>query len=343
MTHYPKTQRAAARFATRFQQHLAQYSPLSEVGIVADTSFLLTQGYITATSHKGPVRVVGASLGLLIAGMRIFIRPMQGNVYLFDGLAPTPLTTGTASGSLVYTGLGTTPASTPVQVGMSTVSIPAGPPTGWYFSCFFYLSALPTPGTTCTLLDLPKIVSNVVAGGWRITYDWLGRINVYTYGSAYGNPAIPSPTTQTFSPHRIWFLTAQIANGLAVNGLQNTNMTLSGLSYAQTVLSGNYGLFLLSDSSAGGLPPNGSWISKVSIGNNFAAGFPVWPYNLSAFVPSNDSQIANGSKTLGSGLRTYLCYQCDDSIDTATLTDTSAIGSNLSLTVAGSVLANGPF
>ena len=345
MSQYPKTQRAAARFARKLDARLARYSGLTEVGVVANTDFALAQGYVIATAQKGPVRVVGMGLGTLMPGMRIFLRPMTGNVSIFDGLAPTPLTTGTASGSLVSTGLGLPPASTPIQTGMPTLSLPSGPATGWYWSCFFYLAALPSPGATFTLIDLPKINTTTwtVEGGWRVTYDWLGRVNAYPYGSAYGNPAVPEPTVQTFSPHRIWFLTAQIGNGLAINGLQNDKMGLSGLNSIQTVLPGNYGLFLLGDSTGGTLAPHGSWISKVSIGNNFASGSPVWPYNLSSFIPSSDAQLANGNKTLGSGLRTMLFYSCQDSVGTTTLLDSSAIGSNLSLSVSSTVLVNGPY
>src|SRR5260221_8464715 len=143
--------------------------------------------------------------------MRIYIRQMNPNAYVFDGLAPVPLTTGSTSGSLAYVGMGVPAASNPL--GGSLLTLPAGAPArGWYWSFFCYLAALPAVSTSCCLVDMPLVSGGVVTGGFRIVYTYQGQFNAYFYGSAFGSPSPGPAPPLTFPPTRTWFLPMQLAN-----------------------------------------------------------------------------------------------------------------------------------
>lgn len=344
---YPRARKAAARLVTHLKRTLDERSPKTLVTTIVDTSYMPTYGYVTATSLNGPVRVVGIPTNRVIPGMRVFARKVNENTYVYDGMAPVPLLTGTTSGLVIHTGAAPA-ASNPLAVGMPTWTVNNGPipgSLGFYVSFFFYLSDLPASGTSCVLLDLPHLNTTpsppVVDGGLKVVYSSTGTLNVTYYGAAYGNPVPGTPTVHTFAPHQVWFLTFQVGNGLAVDGQSFPDMAITGP--ATNPINGAYTLAVLGDLAGNNAPPIGSWVSKVSLGYDIVLQNPIWPYNLSGFIPSDDTQVANGTASYGQGLTTNLLYLCADGVGATSLANASTVTPGMPLAVNGQVMDEGPY
>ncbi|HEY7419410.1 MAG TPA: hypothetical protein VH593_29785, partial [Ktedonobacteraceae bacterium] len=128
--------------AAYLKDNLDRLSPATEVATVADISLLLTQGYVIASTRKGPITVMGCSPGVVVPGTDIFVRRISNtgiNQYVFDGLV-SPTLVGPASYSVVSYN-GTT----------------RGASTGTLYT----LSNTWTPGTGAT-----NIPGNSATGGW---------------------------------------------------------------------------------------------------------------------------------------------------------------------------------
>jgi hypothetical protein len=347
---FPKARQEAKRFAGHIGRALGNASPMTEIAIVSNTDAAISTHFIQATTRKGPIQVVGVPLNAVCPGMQIFVRKMTRDglpFYVFDGFAPAALTVANTSRAITATtGVGPAAASSSIYGSGSVdpssplTTIPASPPaSGWFWSFFFYMAALPPAGAPCVLLDMPKIDgSHNITEGFRITYDYLGHLNAYFYTWEGGGTVVGTGTMQVFAPHKVWFATFQIGNGLAVNGAQYSNMIISQLSAGLHPVAGNYGMFLLSDSEGLNAAPAGSWLSKITFGCNYVSG-PLWPYNLSGFIPSKDSDIVTGTHTLGSGLTVYNRWLCSDG--STTLPDTGT--ANVDLQTLGTLLTLGPY
>ncbi len=346
---FPKARQQAKSLAGSLRGAIGTASPTTEIAIVSNTDAAISAHFIQATTRKGPIQVIGVPLNTVCPGMQIFVRKMTRDglpFYVFDGFAPAALTLANTSGAIAeQTGASPAASSTTIY-GTSTIdpgspltTIPGSPPTsGWFWSFFFYMAALPTAGNPCVLLDMPKIVSHNITEGFRITYDYLGHLGAYFYDWEGGGTTIGTSTDQVFAPHKVWFATFQIGNGLAVNGLQFGNMIIDQLTAGLHPVAGDYAMFLLSDSLGQNAAPAGSWLSKITFGCNYVSG-PLWPYNLLGFIPKQDSDIVTGSSTLGTGLTVFNRWLCSDG--STTLPDTGTAGTDLA--TIGTLLTLGPY
>lgn len=386
--HYPHATQAARQFADALDGKFDTVSPLTEVATVADTSFHLATGYVQATGRKGPIQVIGVPLNTVCPGMDIFVRQMtQSGIsqYVFDGYAPATLNMRTSSGSLAdaggngiaavnagfVNGFGVSP---PITLPASAYSVPRG----WFLSFFFYMPSLPSSSTPATLLSVDALTYNSGTNTWSQSQEWLSVS--YNYkgqlgANVYGGYVPGKFTTQTFAPHRIWFVVLQLGNGLAVNGSTNPATMATGMedtSRNYTPLqSAVTSYFWLNFLGANKYPdaannnifvpvskcPAGTWISKVTFGCSASGGgaTAVWPYPVDGTIPQSDSAIVTGNATLGSGLNVISRFLISDNFSSGGhifLPDTGTAASNNTVlafdgdfnsTAGGVILTQGPY
>lgn len=374
------TARAGARrIARRLRNSLGGFSPRSEVATVVDTSFHHSQGYITCTSGRGPIMVVGVPYLTVVPGMRIFLRRIthQGQTsFIYDGLA-TPAMPFNSSGSLSQE-YGQWPAATSASTyGGTSYAGPylllpnTAPVKGWFWSFYFYVSALPKPGAPATLLDMPILNGsfNTVVGGIRFLYDVTAHVGVEVYGSGWGDLGAQSAYYNVpCSPQTVWWLNYTLGGvGMSLNAIQYTagNSAINGLGSTMTTGPANQavGLYLLSDSSGGFgthlggegavAAPAASWISKVTFGAKVDGGgaavspvsFVVDPADdatVSAahdLVPTADNALIDLSNVTYGGAQ-YLCG--NSTPGGTTLVDNSGHGFDLTVT-SGTIHTFGPY
>lgn len=318
MTNHPRAQAAAQKVASCIQSLATSRSAPTRVGVVADVGSLLTQGYVSVTTGANVVKVVGAQVGQLIPGMTVYIRPLNLNTYLLDGVAsvqPPRMGAATISRAICYDGLtpGVAAALTQWQRGTQIGQYGQLPPTyntrnmfwnlpsvassldGMFWSFSVSLSGLPNPGAKICLMDMALVdqITGNVDGGFQLLYDSQGHLIPQFYGTAFGSPAAGTPTVETFAPHRTWWLTMQIRNGLAMDG-QTVATIPAHLNGMHQLVGGSYALAFLGDVTGANTPPAGSWVSQIICGFGNPNGTATWPYPINThYVPGTTNAISN--------------------------------------------------
>jgi hypothetical protein len=346
---YPKSRLQARHVAAALKDHLDQLSPATELATVADTSFLLTQGYVTASSRKGPLTVIGCPIASVVPGTDIFVRKLANtgiNQYVYDGLV-TPTLVGSRSYAIMsadgvtragYTGTSTGNGAWSGATAASVVPTNVLT-TGWYWSFFFYMTALPSPTSPITLTSTNRL--QLVGGTYNpdlnisILYNYLGQIGLQFYSSGVYTTAYAS---QAFAPGKVWFLQLHLGNGLSVNGQTGSSLTLSNIGSLPAPIQNNIVHEFLGG-SFGNTAPIGTWVSKFGFGY-----FPLgsFPYPINSFIPTSNSQIAQGTSAFGVGLTTYDRLLISDASGT-TLPNTGTGAASGTATSSSAIITIGPY
>jgi len=341
---YPKTTRRAASLMGHLQA-LSKKGPRTLVGTVVDTSFHLSQGYVTATTQLGIVSVYSVPYGQVVPQMRIYCRQIGGTSstrsFVFDGFAPNISRLG-KSGSLCYTATamnlgGVGIAQTSTNGSTSTQSaIPAA--TGYYWHLFFYMPVLPTSPVTL----LAMVSQNDVSVGVTLSYLPSGYLQFSSIADGKGYL-----TTTAVPPHSVhWVVIQPGLSGLEVliDGMPPAYQGLSGAGDIPSFSGGgtSYTMSLLSNPDGTSLVPLGTWVSKVGFGSSWN-GTSVIP--LVQTVPAADTDLPQGANAATTTSPTTL-FICDDSVRSNQLIDNAYIGADGTLTVNTSfatILETGPF
>lgn len=322
---YNKSRQKAAE-ATHAMVSLMQKGSRTILGTVADTSFHLTQGYVTCTTQLGVVQVAGIPLGTVLPGMRVYCRRLgtmsSNRSYIFDGYAATISSLG-PNGSLIVAGSPTLSAGCAMVASVSSVSGVTGP-TGYYWHCFFYVPSIPTG--TVTLFQFAQTGAPTTTFTVQMTTACLIQV-VSNDGHGY-------TTTSAVVPHQLHWLVIQ-------PGMAGSELLIDGLSAYTGLLSGGdeptfTGNATTSTLSLGAnvngtqLLPIGSWLSKVGYGH-MTSLFPV-------VIPQYDTDLVNTSGTL-------VLYLFEDTPGSSTaINSASGVGAGtLTISNPASLVMAGPY
>lgn len=377
---HPRAELEAQHFGRDFNQTIDSVDNPIQIATIADTTTLVSYGFVTATTQKGAIRVFGVPLQTVIPGMRVYVLQMNPGAYIYQSVAPIPFL-GHASKALNVYGLyqaqnniaayyfipGVIPHSNATYYPGLTppgsfplITLPSGlPAQGWYWSFFVYIESV--PNYTVDLLDFPLVSSGSEVGGLLIglnpncilTWQWYGSLGNLSSTGLYG----ASGTRKiTLAPHSIWFITFQLGNGIMLNGVPAWTTADGGGfgtegSTTPTLTAGTYSMYLMDDSQSFAnsnstlkVPPVGTWMAKIQFGCSAVGGQAVWPYPA-GFVPTSDSQIANGNAPLGKGLTTYARYLLSEVPYDPVFAANSALAGDptVRLQAGGDVKAFGPY
>lgn len=341
---YPKTVRRASQLMGHLQA-LSKKGPRTLVGTVVDTSFHLSQGYVTATTQLGIVSVYSVPYGQVVPQMRIYCRQIGGTSstrsFVFDGFAPNISRLG-KSGSLCYTATamnlgGVGIAQTPTTGATSTqTAIPEA--TGYYWHLFFYIPVLPQ--IPVTLLSM--VSQHDTSVGVTLSYLPSGYLQFASLADGKGYL-----TTTAVPPHSVhWVVIQPGLSGLEVliDGMPPAYQGLSGVGDLPSFSGAGtpYTISLLSNPDGTALVPLGTWVSKVGFGSSWN-GTSIIP--LVQTVPASDSDLPQGANAATTTSPTTL-FICDDSVRSNQLIDNAFIGADGTLTVMtqyATILETGPF
>lgn len=348
-------QRHALRFGRGLKAVLQSATSTIQVATIADTTPLLTRGYVVGTVGHGPIHIVWDPTIPVTVGMRAYVEPLKASgpsLYLAHGFAPLPggLTRSGAIQSLAPSGVAATSQGTLLTLPSNSLT------TGWFWSGFYFLTALPAAGSRVVLLDWARVVSGSVVGGTQLIVDSTGHLNQVWYGtfSGSGTPAAQAATQRAFGPHAVWYVQWQAGQGLAVNGGQTlSDMTQSSTSAGMHLDAGTWSCTLLGAHDGSGGAPVGSWISKVLFGCQNSSGSVSWPtavvmnprVGTTVTLPTADSLLPNGAAGLGTGLTVYARYLCNDLVG-STVPNSGLAGSStlpLTLSATAAALVSGPY
>lgn len=329
---FPKTRRKAAEMLLSFHE-LSKKGPRTLVGTIVDTTFHISQGYVTCTTELGVIPVYGIPYGTVTNQMRVFCRQMGGHAsnrsFVFDGYAPNISRLGSTSGSFVYSTLITSSLSSGLALstsGAAGASSSITTSTGYYWHCFFYLPQLPT--STCTLFEMLA-----TSGGNSVTLQYLPT----GYLQFISQDGHGFQSSSPVAPHSMHYV--QIQPGLTSSELLvDTVASYTTLTSTPTFSGGThtYTVSLLSNTDGTQLCPIGSWISKFGYGTSWSGSAVI---ALSNTIPAQDSDLPSTNS--------YYFLLCGDSIGTSTLLNTAVHGGgsgNASITTAASsILTTGPY
>lgn len=304
--------------------------PHTIIGTVVDTSFHLTKQYVTCTTQRGVVSVIGVPIGSVIPGMRIYCRQTGGmstiKSFIFDGFASSVASLG-ANGSLIITssptlilGCGSVSGVT-AQVGLTG-------PVGYYWYGFFYLPIMPT--TTVTLFEFAQMSSTNTFTVQILPSCLLQVISSDGHGYV---------TTVAIPPHQLHFIQIQpgnTGNEVLIDGVSSYTGILSPPD-EPTFVGGSATYVMWTGSQANGtqLLPVGSWVSKIGYGTTSLSSLP----NV---VPAYDSDLINAN---GGGITSKMIYLFEDTPGSSTAIN-SAVASGagtLLLSTPASIVASGPY
>lgn len=294
------------RKATEVVQNLVsliQKGPRTLVGTIADISFHASMGYVLCQAQSGVVQVYGVPTGSVIAGMRIFYRQMGGmstnKQFVYDGPASALSSMG-SQGSLILQSLPMGPV-TSALASLSGVPSSTGliGPTGYYWHCFFCVSALPL--TPVTLFQMAQ-------DGNTATFVALELLpsGLLQFRSQDGHGYI---TQQPIVPQTMHWVVIQ-------PGLSGAEFVIDDLTAYQGLAAGSeptfagngltYTLSLLSNGNGTHMVPLGSWVSKVGYGLTNST-------LLTTTFPEDDSELP----LLNPG--TLALFLCEDTPGTSTM------------------------
>lgn len=322
--------RQKATEATQALVALMQKGSRTILGTVVDTTFHLTQGYVTCTTQLGVVQVSGIPLGTVIPGMRVYCRRLgtmsSNRNYIFDGYAATISSLG-PNGSLLITG------NPPITNGcalVNTVSAVSGltGPAGYYWHCFFYVPIVPT--STITLFQFEQT-------GFTTTFTvQMTPACLIQVISSDGHGYV---TTQPIPPHQLHWLVIQPNIGagleLLIDGVSSYTGILTGSD--DPTFAGNantYSISLGSNVDGTQLMPVGSWISKFGFGEALSL--------LPSLVPQYDTDLPNAN---GSGTITKVLYLFEETPGSPTAINSAASPGAGTLAISGpaSIVMAGPY
>lgn len=315
-TKYPKGSQKATHLAQSFH-NLTKKGPRTLVATIVDTSFHVTQGYVTCTTELGIVPVYSIPYGSCVPGMRVYCRQMGGaatnRAFVFDGFAQNASRQGTTSGSFLFSSpLLTLPSTALATSQGNSISCVSGvtASTGYYWHCFFYLPELPSSTITlfqfnCGTTSSPSLSLTMLPTG------------VMQFSSSDGHGY---QTLTPVAPHRIHWLVCQpgfAGNELLIDGFPNYSDLVGSSGDTPTFAGGinTYTVSLFGTSTGTGIPALGSWISKVGFGANGGNEFD-------STIPTSDTMLVN---TAGAGYYTRLLLLCEDGASSTTLLN-SALG-----------------
>lgn len=312
---------------------------------VLDTSFHLTQGYVSCTTEMGLIRVYAVPYGQVVPQMAIFVRQSGPHAthraYVFDGFAPALSTLGPTSGQIMYTNLHPTGGGTV----LAQTSFPGGYPSvvglagglGYYWHFYLYLPALPT-----TRVTLFQMASTSGTPTNMPTCELLPSGFLQVRSIEDGHTLMSSAPVAPHAKHWI-VIQPNVGNAQAIV-VDNVPSVILGDTFTFTGNGVTYSTSFLSNLDGTQLVPLGTWISKIGYGASFTGGAVV-PLSIgTGDYPTGDSQIPNLNS--GASLDTLNRYLCTDTPGSATLANSAlaTTGSNLTLTTAyANLLATGPY
>lgn len=341
---YPRASVHASRAAQALKR-LVQQAPHSQVAIVVDPSFHVSQGYVLCQIHSAIVRVYSVPYGSVVNGMRLYARQIgalkTNQSYIFDGYAPNLSGLGT-NGSVLVTAnppTGTQVCSSGGATATNTVASLSSA-TGYYWHCFFYLPVLPP--TVVTLFQFAQ-----VGGSNMVMLEYLPS-GYLQFRSQDNHGYI---TNTIVPPHNAHWVSVQPSNGTSaeflVDGVENYS-GLAGVGDDPTFTGGlaqsyPYALSYLSDTTGAGQAPLGSWISKMGFGMSYASGVvPLLATGVT--IPAYDSDIPN--LNTGTTQKTQNLYLCEDALGSTGLFNSGQQGAAGALTLStaySAVQISGPY
>ena len=304
--------------------------PRTLVATVVDTSFHLSQGYVTATTELGLVRVSSVPYGTVVPQMRILVRqagPHRTNRdYIFDGYAPALSQLGGTSGMVM-------PTMATGNVGVVTVQSASGAiptlstlsgSTGYYWHCFFYFPQLPTSDAVTLLAMTNSGHTNTVV----VEYWPSGVLEIRSLADNKGY--ITNGPVAPHVPH--WLLVQPGLGGgqdVLLDGIPSLYQPIH-TGDTPTFLAGgtHYTLILFTSYDGSGACPVGTWVSKLGFGLSYdAVGHTPLPLSVGGEggIPEADTDLPN--MALSSSQQTVVFYLCGDSSPQGPTLLNSALGS----------------
>jgi hypothetical protein len=321
--------------ATQAIVGLMQKGSRTILGTVADTTFHLTQGYVTATTQLGVVQVSGVPLGTVLSGMRVYCRRMGTTAtnqhYIFDGYASTISSLGSNGSLLIGSGGPSLSSGCATVTGVTSGLIG---PNGYYWHCFFSLPSIPTG--TVTLFQFSQTSALGTTLSLQLT---AGCILQFVSNDGHGYQS-----TLPIIPHVLHWVVIQpgyAGAALLVDGI-SAYTGIIGSGDAPTFAGGTntYTITLGSQYTGSQCVPIGSWLSKFGYGTSTRL-FPVIVPSGTP-LPAYDTDLVNAN---AGGIVTNALYLFEDTPGSATARNSAASGSagTLAVSTPASISMAGPY